>query len=200
MSYYVDWSKFSWEAFATLATGFAAVAGAIVIGRRQLAINERQIVVAARQARAEELALRAELFDRRLAVYRAVKAYLRHAGSLRTDSLPDVEVWQKFAEEMEQAQFLFDGSTQQRLHEVATDADDLLQARQEARDARAAQAPDVIEKGNRALALNRKLRDNVASLPALLGAEMNLYISPEPTPFEVRSNQRAETIRQTDAK
>ena len=39
----IAWKEFSWEAFATLATGLAAVAGATWVGLRQLRISQRLI-------------------------------------------------------------------------------------------------------------------------------------------------------------
>ena len=38
----IDWSEFSWEAFATLVTGIAAVAAAWWVARNQIEIQKRQ--------------------------------------------------------------------------------------------------------------------------------------------------------------
>lgn len=58
----VAWCNFSWEAFATLFTGIIAVAGVVWVSSRQSKIMQTQIEL-------ERLKLKAELFDRRLAVY-----------------------------------------------------------------------------------------------------------------------------------
>lgn len=65
----IEWSAFTWEAFATLATGVMAVGAAVWVGRRQLAIWERQNWLA-------EITLRHDLFERRMEVYDAVRVYL----------------------------------------------------------------------------------------------------------------------------
>ena len=57
----IYWSAFSWEAFATLATGLAAVGGAVwILMRQQLSLD--------RQVELQELKLRSDLFDRRFVV------------------------------------------------------------------------------------------------------------------------------------
>jgi len=45
----IDWSSFGWDAFATLATGFAAVVAANFVGSRQVKITERQTDILDRQ-------------------------------------------------------------------------------------------------------------------------------------------------------
>jgi nucleoside permease NupC len=47
----IYWSSFIWEVFATLATGLAAVAAALVIGLRQMGIAKDQVAIADRQSR-----------------------------------------------------------------------------------------------------------------------------------------------------
>jgi len=68
----IDWTAFTWEAFATLATGLAAVIAAFVVGLRQAAISQRQALILDRQVALAETALRGELYDRRIAIYDAV--------------------------------------------------------------------------------------------------------------------------------
>lgn len=58
----IDWCGMTWEAFATLAAGGAAVIGATIIG-----INQTKILDA--QHRLEKLRLKSELFDKRYRVF-----------------------------------------------------------------------------------------------------------------------------------
>ena len=65
----IYWTEFSWEAFAALFTGVAAVGGAIYIGKRQTKIAERQTELLAQQAASDlklrQQTLRMELLERR---------------------------------------------------------------------------------------------------------------------------------------
>lgn len=79
----IDWQEFTWEAFATLLTGLAAVVAAVIVGLRQAAIQREQVAVAARQTKIldrqtalAELTLRNDLFEKRHDVYRATKNLL----------------------------------------------------------------------------------------------------------------------------
>ena len=67
----IYWSTFTWEAFATLATGAAAVGGAIWIGTKQAKIAQRQAEILSRQVEIAGLGIRTQLFDRRMKVYEA---------------------------------------------------------------------------------------------------------------------------------
>lgn len=75
----------SWEAFATLVTGGLAVGAAIFVGLRQVGIAKRQADIQGKQAdisselaKIEKLKIRADLHDRRLAVFAAVDDWLRY--------------------------------------------------------------------------------------------------------------------------
>lgn len=75
----------SWEAFMTLLTGALAVGAAYQIGRKQVGIADRQADIQDRQtlislelARIEKQKVRADLYDRRLAVFAAVDDWLRY--------------------------------------------------------------------------------------------------------------------------
>lgn len=72
----IYWDQFTWEAFATLVAGGAAVAGAVVVANRQHGLAERQTEILARQAELSTLAIRADLFDRRMKVYETTREFL----------------------------------------------------------------------------------------------------------------------------
>ena len=73
----IYWDAFTWQAFATLVAGGAAVAGAIYVVRKQTAITARQADIQAKQVELQAMQLRANLFDRRIKVYDATFEWLR---------------------------------------------------------------------------------------------------------------------------
>lgn len=94
----IDLSAFSWEALATLLTGFMAVGGAIFIGHRQVRILDRQTALA-------ELNTRIALHDQRMAVYLAARRYL---GQIVTEAAPaDNDEQRAFERAMGDATFLY---------------------------------------------------------------------------------------------
>jgi len=105
----INWSDFTWGAFATLATGAFAVAGAVGVGLRQIKIS-------ARQTDLHELALRIELFERRSAVYNDVSAFLGHI--LRHADYPDRDLELAMLQAIGKASFLFDETVKAGLDDV----------------------------------------------------------------------------------
>lgn len=101
----IYWSTFTWEAFATVATGILAVAAAAWVGRRQADIAARQTDILARQVALDELKLRTDLFDRRMVVYVATERLL--ARVLTEFDEKEREVERAFVLAMDQAGFLF---------------------------------------------------------------------------------------------
>lgn len=76
----IDWTAFTWQAFATLCTGGMAVGSAFYIGLRQIGIASKQIDIAGRQAeisgqqsQTAQMALREKLFERRFEFYCEMK-------------------------------------------------------------------------------------------------------------------------------
>jgi hypothetical protein len=69
----IYWTEFSWEAFAALVTGIAAVGGAIYIGKRQTKIAERQTEILNRQTLLSEQELRIQLLEKRAACVAAMR-------------------------------------------------------------------------------------------------------------------------------
>lgn len=117
----IAWCSFSWEAFATLATGVLAVGGAVFVGLRQLKIAEKQVDIADRQTeimsqqgKLADLEFRRGLFDRRMAVYDATLSYL-NSLLLRMN---DKEINREFASALGRSQFLFQDAVHEALKEV----------------------------------------------------------------------------------
>lgn len=69
----IYWTEFSWEAFAALFAGIAAVGGAIYIGKRQTKIAERQTEILNRQTHLAEQELRIQLLEKRSACVAAMR-------------------------------------------------------------------------------------------------------------------------------
>ena len=110
----IRWDLFDWQSFSTLAVGALTEIGAALIialrqgriAQRQTEISDRQTQILGRQAELGALSLRAELFERRFAVYVATRAYL--GGIMgRGGKLPDQSLEQRFLRAREEAQFLF---------------------------------------------------------------------------------------------
>ncbi len=101
----IDWSGFTWEAFATLVTGLAAVGAALVVGLRQLGIADRQREILERQVGFDEMKLRADLFDRRFRVYEATLRLVVQVVQ-RADKA-DSEIERDFAVALDQSRLLF---------------------------------------------------------------------------------------------
>lgn len=120
----VDWAAFSWEAFATLLTGALAVGAAIWVGRRQFQIMNRQIEISSkqteileRQSGLDELALRADLFDRRWAVYDATSRYVQIV--MDGGRAPTRDENAAYREAIAQAKYLFSPAAFDRISEIA---------------------------------------------------------------------------------
>ena len=105
----IDWCAVTWEAFATLVTGFLAVGGAFLIGRMQMKIQEKQVGL-------QDLALRSDLFERRYSVYERVRDLIILA--MRLVENPDRETEQKFLAAKGEAKFLFDDAVVSDVDEI----------------------------------------------------------------------------------
>lgn len=100
----IDWSAFSWEAFATLVTGVAAVVGATIVGLRQVGIQKRQADIQEKQVEIARLEVAASLFDRRMEVYSSVAMV---AGSIMSGTDPTVAMRIDMLKAMDRSYFLF---------------------------------------------------------------------------------------------
>ena len=98
----IAWSDFSWEAFATLATGLAAVIAAWNLGRKQIEIQKAQVDL-------QRLTLRSELFDRRYKLYEATRIFLFNIYKCKGDEqLSWTADWtQNFLRALQESRILF---------------------------------------------------------------------------------------------
>jgi hypothetical protein len=101
----IYWSTFSWEAFATLATGASAVLAALVVGLKQSSIADRQSQILERQTHLEELKLRSDLFNRRFSVYQSTRKFC--ASIMAHAAEPEEVVKQEFLTALDQSKFIF---------------------------------------------------------------------------------------------
>lgn len=163
----------AWTAFATLATGAAAVGGAIWIGLRQVGIAtrqaeivERQVEIQAGQLKLEEMKGRMALFDERMKVYSAAEAWLIRFAQDGKKPVGDVE--REFRNAIDRSRFLFGAGLRDQLfdlwkagnqhhyHLVSFDAE---------------RAADHLDKAH-AIALH--LTSAMTALPAIFGPKIDL--------------------------
>lgn len=105
----IYWSAFSWEAFATLATGLAAVLGAYRLGGRQIDILSRQTAM-------QESQIKISIFERRMDVFRAVERLIYE--TIAACGAVDDEVEKGFFIAQQEARFLFEKDTTVLLKQV----------------------------------------------------------------------------------
>jgi hypothetical protein len=96
----VYWTEFSWEAFAALFTGIAAVGGAIYIGKRQTKIAERQTDILNRQTILAEQELQIQLLEKRSDCVRAMRELVGKWNTTRLDD-NDFDKFRKLSWEAE---------------------------------------------------------------------------------------------------
>ena len=96
----------TWEAVSTFATGAMAVGAAIWVGRRQTNILKQQTNISDAVRELESLKVKTELFDRRIAVYRAVEEWILafHAN----DGFPENDIEHRYSKACAEASFLFE--------------------------------------------------------------------------------------------
>lgn len=119
----IHWNQFSWEAFATLATGFLAVGAAFYVGRKQLAILKKQTELQELQTDIQHQAVQADLFDRRYAVYDRVQSFLQHI--VQTSCPPDGDIQRNFLIAKGEANLLFSQRVIDGLQEIWAKSCDL---------------------------------------------------------------------------
>lgn len=96
----IYWHQFDWPSFATLTTGALAVLAAMYVGKKQTKISERQVEL-------EEATLRADLFDRRMAVYESAATMLQLLPQGRGQSDETRAAYSDYFPRMREGQFLF---------------------------------------------------------------------------------------------
>lgn len=152
----------TWEAFATLVAGGAAVAGAVFVGLKQMAILDRQVGLA-------DLAIREATFDRRFKVYEAASEYLMHMSGAA--SAPPYELERAFKDAKSKARFLFGPSVLRLLDE----AYDVATEYATGTASRRFNDPAEVEHATRAhQEVRRRLQSCVDRLPVVFAEEMSL--------------------------
>jgi hypothetical protein len=119
----IEWTAFTWQAFATLVTGALAVGAATVVAIRQLTIARRQVDIQERQVWLAELTLREKLFERRLSTYNTIRRFLVDTAAGQK-APPSVE-WHEFAEGIQASRFLFDAKVYEKLIVIYEETTDL---------------------------------------------------------------------------
>lgn len=196
----IDWSVFNWEALATFSgavatffVGMAAVRGAEKVGLKQLEVTQKQTEIAARQTdianrqadildhqvEVERAGLRAQLFEPRMAVYKACQAYLHDAIGSGLDEDASAAVSEELGKQLEQARFLFAGSVREQLIKIAEEADTLSDEREtlvNLRDFHRGKHPELEDQIKHVRVLRTALREKLSGLADDMGEEMRLYI------------------------
>lgn len=93
----VYWSDFSWEAFATILTGIAAVGGAIWVGSKQVKLLDQQRIQT-------DTNLRIQLLERRGACISQMREVV---NEWHREASLSPETWIKFRDAFLEAQLLF---------------------------------------------------------------------------------------------
>lgn len=131
----IYWSQFDWSSFATLVgagvalvVGILAVIGAVRVGNKQVAIVAKQSEILDRQVALQEAGLRAELFDRRMAVYEAAIDFLHHLSDSINEE-PGKGRLQTFVTKYRESQFLFGPEVHAAMNEIAEKGNDLRATR-----------------------------------------------------------------------
>ncbi|MDF0540751.1 hypothetical protein PX699_00210 [Sphingobium sp. H39-3-25] len=117
---------FEWGDFATLATGALAVAGAIYVGHRQIAIiteqtaiSKKQAAISERQVQLQQANMLADLFDRRMDAYNSVIDLLRRFDDPTT--IESKRTWMDdFNTAANKCRFLFRKDVHNEVHKIFT--------------------------------------------------------------------------------
>lgn len=99
----------NWEAVATFTAGFAAVVGAVYVGRKQTLIQSRQLQL-------EEIKQRSDLFDKRFATYDLTADFLLNVHEYMSD--PDHKKLGRWLIKFRESQFLFGSTVHKQLNEI----------------------------------------------------------------------------------
>lgn len=180
----------SWEAFATLVTGLAAVAAAAYVGLRQAkiqqrqveiqeaqtAIQDRQAAILESQLGVENLRIRHDLFDERMRVYEAFRVWLSDILVSGKVPPPGSALELGMADALDRSRFLFGPDVYPALERVRK-LSVSLQARYDRPYRSVSQIGVPGSKPNadfEETRLKRELKDAHASLSDLFGREMGL--------------------------
>jgi hypothetical protein len=166
----IHWESFTWEAFATLVTGLAAVIAATVVARRQSRIIERQVIL-------QELAFRSDVFDRRVEVYNAIHRYVGEIVFSGNHEPPHLDMFAEYFDAIETSRFLFSNRLHLELKALRAFVDDFLSHAGYANERRnfnevAGWETARAELDRRAIELRRRFQ----ALPSLFEPELSLKV------------------------
>ncbi len=161
----IDWAAFTWEAFATLFTGLAAVLAAAVIGWRQSSIMDRQVEI-------QQQALRSDLFDRRMRNFETVQSIIRQVRN-EPHSLY-ISVIHQFHAAIDEAKFLFPQGVSDDLLAIYNRMGDLHAIDAEIRAETIGQGHAGVELPQKKLEAIRALSEALDALPEIY-ADMRLF-------------------------
>ncbi|WP_156799837.1 hypothetical protein [Novosphingobium resinovorum] len=160
-----------------------------MIGRRQVKVTEEQARITGRQAdimdhqvEVERAKLRADLYDRRLAVFKACQAYVRETTSVPFDFEASFETAQEISDRLEEAEFLFAGDVRNEIREVSKRADAIVKERIILLQLASSEAKRLMpsskyyQQKEKIANLANALRDELPGLSQIMGEEMRLYI------------------------
>ncbi|QIG79930.1 hypothetical protein [Stakelama tenebrarum] len=104
----IDWGGFTWQAFATIFSGFLAVCAAVAVAIRQMKLQQRiandNMLIQKHVASINEMTFREKLFDRRMAFFDTIRAGMDDALSKNPSCDNSVDLTEKAFSE---APFLF---------------------------------------------------------------------------------------------
>jgi DNA repair exonuclease SbcCD ATPase subunit len=123
-----------WQAWATLAAGLIAVAGAVIIAKKQLEITSRQVETSNRQAeiqagqlQLQQLSLKVAIFERRMRVFETA---LRYVARIQSNPSPVTQdETRDFYIAVSEARFLFTTPVYSKLKEWSQKCAALQEAR-----------------------------------------------------------------------
>jgi|GEM_PF-3407851 len=163
-----------WAALIALLGGLLALLGAWLIGIRQIKIQHLQTRIANGMFAIEQTRLKAELYDRRVQVYAATKAFLDTIitrgvvpGHTHEQGVTlDEDIYRQFMDASSAAQFLFDDDVVEYLQQVWTLAMSLHSA---AMQQTAGERTENSELKSDAITRQWQIRDRLVELGLKLG-------------------------------
>ena len=161
----------TWDAVATLTTGILAVGSASLVAMKQVAIVRRQTLL-------QELSFRGDVFDKRMKVFNAVRAYMRMMMSTSSNDYDTSADAVAFIEAAEEARFLFSKKLYLELSSIRTLAAEIhgsiSQQGWEFTDPRVRDEAIVVTERRKV-----EMRRRYHALPALFDAEMHISTADE---------------------
>ncbi|KPH66946.1 hypothetical protein ADT71_03490 [Novosphingobium sp. ST904] len=158
---------------------------------RQLRVSEEQAKIAGRQAEilehqvdVERAALRADLYERRLAVFKACREFVRATTLPSFDFEQSYKASVEMSDQLEQAEFLFAGEVRKKIQDINQQARDVVDAQVSLMVLRSSgnvahefgTSQRVTDLREHIHALTTQLNAHLPNLAQVMGEEMRLYI------------------------